>query len=86
VRWLVIDGSAITGIDYSAGRALAELHQDLAKKSVVLALSRVHPLARGGLERPGLIKLIGPDRIFSSRRQCVAAYQAWAADISRLAR
>jgi hypothetical protein len=30
---------------------------------------------------PGsLVKLIGPDRIFASRAQCVAAYQGWAAD------
>jgi high affinity sulfate transporter 1 len=80
VRWLVIDGSAITGIDYSAGRALSELQQDLAKEGVVLALSRVHPKAGGALVGQALIKRIGPDRIFSSRRQCVAAYQAWAAD------
>jgi SulP family sulfate permease len=80
VRWLVIDCGAITSIDFSAGRALAELQQDLSKKGVVLALARANPKAGGGLERLGLLKLIGPDRIFSSRRQCLAAYQAWAAD------
>jgi high affinity sulfate transporter 1 len=84
VRWLVIDGSAITDIDFSAGRALGELQQDLAKKGVVLALARVNPIsgleAERRLVRLGLITLIGRDRIFSSRRQCVEAYQAWAAD------
>jgi len=38
VRWLVIDATAITGLDFSAGRAVAELQQDLAKTGVVLAL------------------------------------------------
>jgi len=80
VRWLVIDASAITGIDYSAASALAELQQDLAKKGVVLALARVNPIAGGEsqqrLKRLGLVKLIGPDRIFPSRSACVEAYRA----------
>src|SRR5215468_7532327 len=32
VRWFVVDGSAITSLDFSAGRAVAELQQDLAKQ------------------------------------------------------
>jgi len=79
VRWLVIDASAITGIDFSGGGALAELQEDLAKKGVVLALARVNPIVGGQteqrLERLGLIKLIGPDRIFTSRTACVEAYR-----------
>src|SRR6516225_9310918 len=38
VRWLTIDATAITGLDFSAGRAVAELQQDLAKIGVTLAL------------------------------------------------
>jgi MFS superfamily sulfate permease-like transporter len=79
VRWLVIDASAITGIDFSGGGALAELQEDLAKKGVVLALARVNPIVGGQaeqrLERLGLIKLIGPDRIFTSRTASVEAYR-----------
>jgi MFS superfamily sulfate permease-like transporter len=79
VRWLVIDASAITGIDFSGASALAELQQDLAKNGVVLALARFQPIAGGKGEEPlkrlGLIKLIGPDRIFSSRTACVEAYR-----------
>jgi MFS superfamily sulfate permease-like transporter len=76
VRWLVIDGSAITSIDFSAGRAVAELQQDLAKKGVVLALARVNPKREGEFERLGLITLIGANRIFESRKDCLAAYRA----------
>jgi SulP family sulfate permease len=76
VRWLVIDASAVTGVDFSAGRALAELHQDLAKAGVVLALARIQVRRDGDLERMGLVKLIGANRIFSSRRACLEAYRS----------
>jgi high affinity sulfate transporter 1 len=75
VRWLAIDASAITGLDFSAGRALAELQQDLAKADVVVALIVVKVHHHGDLERMGLIDLIGADRIFQTRQACLAAYQ-----------
>ncbi len=76
VRWLVIDASAMTGVDFSAGRALAELQQDLAKAGVTLALARIQIKKDGNLERLGLVQLIGAHRIFSSRRACLEAYRA----------
>ena len=75
VRWFVIDCSAITGLDFTAGHALADLHHDLAKSGVVLALSRLQPRPHGALERLGLRQLIGSDRIFGSRRECREAYR-----------
>jgi SulP family sulfate permease len=83
VRWLTIDATAITGLDFSAGRALAELQQDLAKIGVTLALIVVPVRHRGNLERMGLIELIGANHIFESRRACLAAYQSeWSAQNS----
>jgi high affinity sulfate transporter 1 len=76
VRWLVIDASAITSLDFSAGCSLAELQQDLAKADVVLALIVVQVRHHGDLERMGLINLIGVNRIFNSRRACLAAYRS----------
>jgi len=76
VRWLVIDTTAITGLDFSAGRAVAELQQDLAKAGVVLALVVVPVKHRADLERMGLIDLIGANRIFDSRHACLAAYNS----------
>jgi high affinity sulfate transporter 1 len=76
VRWLVIDASAISGVDFSAGRALAELQQDLAKAGVTLALARIQLKRGGDLERMGLVKLIGTNRIFNSRRACLEAYRS----------
>jgi high affinity sulfate transporter 1 len=76
VRWLVIDATAITKLDFSAGRAVAELHQDLAKAGVVLALIVVPARRFGTLERMGLSKLIGANRIFETRQDCMAAYRS----------
>jgi high affinity sulfate transporter 1 len=76
VRWLVIDASAISGIDFSAGRALAELQQELAKAGVTLAIARIQLKRGGDLERMGLVKLIGAHRIFNSRRACLEAYRS----------
>ena len=76
VRWLVIDCSAITDLDFSAGRAVMDLHQDLAKAGVVLALSRLQVRPRGDLEQMGLVQLIGANRIFDSRHACIEAYRS----------
>ena len=76
VRWLAIDATAITGLDFSAGRALAELHQDLAKANVVLALVQIPAERHAHLERMGLVDLIGSGRIFDSRHACVAAFKS----------
>jgi len=75
VRWFVIDCGAITGIDYSAGRALADLQQDLAQAGIVLALARVQERHQGDLEQMGLTKLIGENRLFDSRHECLQAYR-----------
>jgi len=76
VRWFVIDCSSITNLDFSAGRALMDLRQDLTKAGVVLALSRLQLRPHGHLERMGLLQLIGANRIFDSRHACIEAYQS----------
>jgi len=76
VRWLVVDTGAITAIDFSAGRALLELQQELAKRNVVLALTRVSPDLQGDLDALELTPVIGSDHIFRSRKSCLRAYEA----------
>jgi len=76
VRWLVVDATAITGLDFSAGRAVAELQQDLSKMGIVLALVVVPVRHHVTLERMGLIDLIGANRIFESRHACLTAYNS----------
>ena len=76
VRWLVIDSGAITSVDYSAGRALTELFQDLKKAGLVIALARAQVRTRGDLEQLGLKDLIGTNHFFDSRHACLRAYEA----------
>jgi MFS superfamily sulfate permease-like transporter len=76
VRWLVVDARAVTDLDYSAGRALAELQRDLQKSGVVLSLIIVRMRHQSDLERMGLMNLIGANRIFDSRFACVEAYRS----------
>jgi MFS superfamily sulfate permease-like transporter len=83
LRWFVIDARAITELDYSAGQALRELHQELSKMGVVLALIVVQERHRGFLDRMGLADLIGANRIFESRYECVEAYRLETASSSQ---
>jgi high affinity sulfate transporter 1 len=76
VRWLAIDATAITGLDFSAGRAIAQLQKDLAKIGVVLAVIALPIKHHSELESMGLIELIGVNRIFESRHACLAAYNS----------
>jgi len=75
VRWLAVDTSAITAIDFSAGKALKELQQDLAKENVVLALARVSADLRETLDQLELTAVIGQDHIFDSRKSCLDEYR-----------
>jgi high affinity sulfate transporter 1 len=83
VKWFVIDASAITALDFTAGKALKELQQDLAEEGVVLALSRMQLRRHGDLEKMNLVKAIGPNRIFNSRHACIEAYRQFQATNSK---
>ena len=76
VEVLVVDTGALTAIDFSAGRTLMDLQQDLAKQNVVLALTRVSPDLRQDLDALELTGVIGADRIFESRKASLEAYHA----------
>jgi sulfate permease, SulP family len=75
LRWLVVDAGAITDIDFTAARALLDLQQDLARKGVVLALTRVSNSLKTDLDRQEVTRAIGADRVFVSREHSLAAYR-----------
>src|SRR6202040_1302845 len=49
VRWLVLDAGAMTAIDCSGGSTVIELQEELAAKSIVLALAHVSSSLRAKL-------------------------------------
>jgi sulfate permease, SulP family len=76
VRWFVIDARAITELDYSGGRAVADLQQHLAQQGTVMALIMAETRPKRALERIGFLDVIGTCRMFDSREACIEAYRA----------
>jgi MFS superfamily sulfate permease-like transporter len=65
-EWLLINAEAIVDIDLTAADALGELHDELDRRGVVLALARVKQELRDQLEKIGLITHIGPEWLFAT--------------------
>jgi sulfate permease, SulP family len=76
VRWLVVDAGAITSVDYTAGSALKELVKELARNGVTLVFAHISQTLKRDLDRQGLTEAIGPNRLFETLRECLAAYEA----------
>ncbi len=75
IRWLAVDTGAITAIDFTAGKAMKDLQQDLAKQNVELALARVTADLKRTLDQLELTEVIGKERIFDSRKSCLDEYR-----------
>jgi len=73
LRWLVIDAEAIPNIDYTAAQIICHLHAYLQRWGTHLALARVAPSLREDLVSHHLIDLIGPERIFPTLHDALAA-------------
>jgi MFS superfamily sulfate permease-like transporter len=65
----------ITGLD-----GLAELQEWCARHGILLALVRVKHEVIEALDRHGVGRVIGADRIYPTLPTAVAAYQAWVAE------
>jgi MFS superfamily sulfate permease-like transporter len=77
VRWLVVDAGAITHVDYTAAHVVRELQKDLAQRGVQLVFAHVQSDLKPDLDRHRLTEAIGPDRIFDTLHQALAAYHLW---------
>jgi sulfate permease, SulP family len=86
VSWLVVDAGAITSVDYTAGSALRQLTKELSEKGVTLVFAHVSPSLRADLDRQELTDAIGPNRMFETLRECLAAYQGHGQDRSGISR
>ena len=73
VRWLIVDLSVISDVDATAARMLGELHDELEARGIELVLvdllSRVEDLVR----RAGLLDRLGPERVFDTAEEAIAA-------------
>jgi MFS superfamily sulfate permease-like transporter len=74
--YVSLAGLAITRIDYTAGGAVKELHENLARQGVTLVLVHLNQSLKADLDRQGLTEVIGRNRQFETPRECLAAYEA----------
>jgi MFS superfamily sulfate permease-like transporter len=73
VRWVIVDAGAITHVDYTAARMLIELHEDLKKEGVELALAHVESDLKPDLDRHHVTEALGPGQIFDTLRNALAS-------------
>jgi sulfate permease, SulP family len=74
VKWVVVDAEAITHVDYSASRAIGEVHRELAARGVVLAFARVRAELQADMDRHHLTEAIGRDRIYRRLHEARAEF------------
>jgi MFS superfamily sulfate permease-like transporter len=76
-QWFVLDAEAMTQADADAVEALYELKRELDERGMTLLVAGGHGQFRMALERSGLVKKIGRDKIFGSPEQAVDAIERW---------
>jgi len=73
LHWLIVDAGAITHVDFTAARVVCELQKDLAAQGTGLVFAHVQSDLKPDLDRHHLTEVIGPDRIFDSLHEAIAA-------------
>ncbi len=76
VRWLVLDCSAMTDVDYSAGLNLAGLIKSVHARGAVFALANVDPSLLATLTRYGTLEDFDNAHIFASVADGIEAFRS----------
>lgn len=75
VRWLVVDGEAITNVDWSAARVILELKDDLDRRGISIGFARLPQDARADLDRHHVTEVVGPAMIFDRLHDSLRAFE-----------
>ena len=73
VRWLIVDCSAITDIDYSAAQSVHDLLDELTHLDITVLFARVSPYLRSDMDRHEITAVVGAARIFGTLHEAVSA-------------
>ncbi len=65
-RWFVLEADAIDDVDYTGGKTLAAVADQLAERKVVFAVADATPHIRSELDRFGITDKIGAEHVFES--------------------
>jgi sulfate permease, SulP family len=71
VRWLIVDASAITDIDYSAAQSVRDLIDELKRRGVSIVFARVSPYLRSDMDRHCITEALGEKWIFSTLHEAL---------------
>src|SRR4051794_16165990 len=75
-RWFVLDAAAIDDVDYTGGKTLAELADQLADREIVFAVAEASRPIKRELDRFGVTERIGDDHYYDSLDAARAAFHA----------
>ena len=75
-RWLVLDCVAIDDIDFTGGKTLAELADELKARNVQFAIAGAQAKARAQIDLFGITAKIGPEHVYDSPGEAVEAFHA----------
>ena len=74
LRWFCISAENISDVDYSGAETLKRVHEELAKRGIVLVMSDVNEPVLAQLERDGIVEMIGREYIFESAYDVIRIY------------
>jgi MFS superfamily sulfate permease-like transporter len=75
-RWFVLHAVAMDDVDYTGGKTLGELADQLESRGIVFAVAAASPALRRELDAFGLTAKIGADRYYDSLRAARDAFHA----------
>jgi MFS superfamily sulfate permease-like transporter len=75
-RWFVLDAEAMDDVDYTGGKTLAELIEQLHRRGIVFALADASRRLRRELDRFGITDTIGRDHYYDSLDAARDAFHA----------
>ncbi|MGZ6913718.1 MAG: SulP family inorganic anion transporter, partial [Acidimicrobiia bacterium] len=75
-RWFILDAAAVDDIDYSGGKTLSELADQLHERNVALVLCEVDPKVRTQLDTFGITPKVGAEHIYETVQDAIEAFQA----------
>ncbi|MDD1670882.1 MAG: SulP family inorganic anion transporter [Methanomicrobiales archaeon] len=74
LRWFCISAANIGDVDYSGAETLKRVHEELAKRGIVLVMSDVKEPVLAKLKRDGIVETIGREYIFESAYDVIRIY------------
>jgi len=75
-RWLILLADAMDDVDYTGGKTILEIAEQLEQRGVVFAVAEAREEVRQELDRFGLTAKIGEARYFDAIEDAIAAFRA----------